>query len=120
MNNIIIILLILLTLSIINNFIMYQHGIKKECNKLYVSSENFPDNIKFKTVTFFYKDKPYKKCIKEDYMLQKVPDRNYGEVEINNILKKFNKDRVSWIVNDINSNELDINEVNYTKIRNLY
>ena len=120
MNNVIIILLILLTLSIINNYIMYKYGIQKECNKLYVKSSQFPDNIKFKTITFFYKNKPFKKCIKEDYLLKEVPDRNDGEVEIESIIKKLNNNKITSIINEDNSNELHISQVNHSKIKNLY
>ncbi len=120
MNNIIIILLILLTLSIINNFIMYKYSIEKECGKLYVNSSQLPSNVKFKTFTFFYKDKPYKKCIKQDYLLEKIPERNNGEVEIDNLMKKLDNNRVTLIKNETNMNELFISEVNYTKIKNLY
>ena len=119
-NSITIILLILLTLSIINNFLMYKYGYRNECPTSYVKTSGLPSNIKFKTFTFFYKDKPFNKCLKEDYLLEKIPDRYDGEVQLKSILNKLNNNKVTWIKNDENINELYIDEVNYSNILKLY
>ena len=65
MTILIIILIILLTLSIINNFYMYNYNYKESCVEKYVYSLDLPKDLKYKTITFFYKDKTFKKCFKD-------------------------------------------------------
>tara|TARA_X000000950_G_scaffold287647_1_gene400850 strand:+ start:7 stop:369 length:363 start_codon:yes stop_codon:yes gene_type:complete len=120
MDKIIIILLILLTLSILNNFLMYKYGYTNECPTQYVQSAGLPKNVKFKTITFFYKDKLFNKCLNSDYLLETVPDRNEGEVAVDRIISQLDKDKILWVSNPNNSNELTINEVNHSNMLKLY
>ena len=60
MTILIIVLIILLVLSIINNYYMYQYNYNESCPTKYIYNTKLPENVKFSTITFFYKDKTFK------------------------------------------------------------
>jgi len=120
MTILIIILIILLTLSIINNFYMYNYNYKESCVEKYVYSLDLPKDLKYKTITFFYKDKTFKKCFKDDYKLTDIPIRQENEMLINNFLSSINNNpEILYIINKNNSSSLKLNEINFLKLRNL-
>lgn len=115
----IIILIILLSLSIINNYYMYIYSYKDSCPTNYIYTSNLPENLKFQTITFFYKDKKFKKCHKDDYKITDIPIRVEGEMTLKNILDNINPKNIKYIINKSNSNTLNISEKEYLNLRNL-
>lgn len=115
----IIVLIILLTLSIINNYYMYLYSYKDSCPSNYIYTSNLPQNLKFQTITFFYKDKKFKKCHIDDYKIDNIPIRQEGEMIIKNILDNVNQKNIKYIINKSNSNTLNISEKEYINLRNL-
>jgi hypothetical protein len=83
-----------------------------------VFQNNIPHNIKFKTITFFYKNDIYKKCHKNDFKLTNIPIRNNFEMKFDNIINKLGNDFV-YIVNHKNTPFISPNEEQYTRIRKL-
>ena len=120
MTILIIVLIILLVLSIINNYYMYQYNYNESCPTKYIYNTKLPENVKFSTITFFYKDKTFKKCHKDDYKITDIPIRQEGEMTIKNILDNLDKNKnIKYIVNKSNSNNLEIGEKDYLKLRQL-
>jgi hypothetical protein len=117
MSILIVILIILLVLSIINNLYMYHYNYNESCPDKYIYQGNLPKNIKFKTITFFYKDAVFNKCHKNDYKLTDVPIRDEGEMTLTNMLEKLNN-KVKYIINKNNTTPLQISELDYLKLRN--
>ena len=118
MTIIIIVLIILLVLSIVNNFYMYHYNYNESCPEKYISNGNLPQDIRYKTITFFYKTDKFDKCHKNDYNLTEVPVRYEGDVLINNILSKL-PNKLKYIINNNNTTPLKISELDYLKLRNL-
>ena len=99
---------------------MYQSIYNESCPKKYLYNSNLPENLKFLTITFFYKDEPYKKCHKNDYKIDNIPIRKEGEMIIENILDNLNLNKnIKYIINKTNSNVLDISEKDYLKLKKL-
>jgi len=120
MTILIVVLIILLVLSIINNYYMYQYNYNESCPTKYIYSTKLPENVKFSTITFFYKDKTFKKCHKDDYKITDVPIRQEGEMAVKNILNNLDKNKnIKYIINKSNSNVLEVQETDYLKLRQL-
>ena len=115
---IIIILSILLILSILNTYYIYYYNYNFKCPKYYFNNNNIPSNIKFKTITFFYKNDLYKKCYKNDYNIDNTPIRNKFEMKFDNLINTLGNDFV-YIVNHKNKPFIQPNEQQFTKIRKL-
>tara|TARA_Y200000002_G_C22619595_1_gene637556 strand:- start:537 stop:833 length:297 start_codon:yes stop_codon:yes gene_type:complete len=98
---------------------MYYYSYKESCQYNYIYDANLPKNLKFKTVTFFYKDKKFKKCHKDDYKITDIPIRQEGEMVLKNILDNINNRNIKYIINESNSNALNISEKEYLSLRNL-
>ena len=94
-----IILSILLILSILNTYYIYYFNYNFKCPKNYIYRNNIPDNIKFKTITFFYKNDIYKKCHKNDFNLNDIPIRNNFEMKFNNLI---NDEQIKTIKDSLN------------------
>ena len=118
MTILIIVLIILLTLSIINNYYMY-YFCNESCPTKYIYSTNLPENLNFQTITFFYKNKKFKKCYKDDYKITDIPIRKEGEMILKNILDNINDKDMKYIINKSNSNTLNITEKEFLNLRNL-
>ena len=83
-------------------------------------SVQLPKDLKYKTITFFYKDKTFKKCFKDDYKLTDIPIRQENEMLINNFLSSINNNpEILYIIDKNNSSSLKLNEINFLKLRNL-
>ena len=119
MEYLIIILIILLLLSIINNFFMYKYSYKNICNDKFINLNDIPDDIKIKTITFFYKDKEYKKCHKNDFKNNNINYRCESEMKINNFLNSLNENKIKYNLNKNYNSQLQIKESILTSIRNL-
>lgn len=115
---IIIILSILLILSILNTYYIYYYNYNFKCPKYYFNNNNIPSNIKFKTITFFYKNDLYKKCHKNDYNIDNTPIRNKFEMKFNNLINTLGNDFV-YIVNHKNKPFIQPNEQQFIKIKKL-
>jgi hypothetical protein len=115
---IIIILSILLILSILNTYYIYYYNYNFKCPLNYFYNNNLPHNIKFKTITFFYKNDLYKKCHKNDFNLDNTPIRNNFEMKLNHMIKTLGNDFV-YIENKKNKPFLLPNEQQFIKIKNL-
>lgn len=113
-----IILSILLILSILNTYYIYYYNYSFKCSKNYIYQNNLPSDIKFKTITFFYKNDIYKKCHKNDYNISNTPVRNNFEMKFNNLINKLGNDFV-YIVNHKNTPFIQPNEQQFIKIKNL-
>ena len=113
-----IILSILLILSILNTYYIYYYNYNFKCPENYIYQNNIPHNIKFKTITFFYKNDIYKKCHKNDFNLNDIPIRNNFEMKFNNLLHKLGNDFV-YIVNHKNTPFIQPNEQQFIQIRKL-
>ena len=114
MTILIVVLMILLILSVVNNYYMYYYNYKESCPTKYIYNSNLPEDLKFTTITFFYKDKTFKKCHKDDYKITDVPVRKEGEMIIQNMLNNFDKNSsLNYIINKNNTNTLDISEQEY-------
>ena len=111
--------MILLSLSIINNYYMYYFCYNESCPSKYIYNQNIPQNLNFKTITFFYKDKKFKKCHRDDYKITDIPIRQEGEMILKNILENVNNKNIKYIINESNSSTLNISEKEYLKLRNL-
>ena len=112
------VLIILLILSIINSYYMYYYTYKESCPSKYIYSANIPENLNFQTITFFYKDKKFKKCHLDDYKITDIPIRKEGEMTLKNILDNINDKNIKYIINKTNSNTLNISEKEYLNLRN--
>tara|TARA_B100000902_G_C27311603_1_gene918766 strand:- start:2103 stop:2462 length:360 start_codon:yes stop_codon:yes gene_type:complete len=119
MTILIVVLIILLVLSIINNFYMYHYNYNESCPKNYIYSGNLPKNLKYKTITFFYKDNKFNKCHKNDYNKSDIPIRYEGDMTLNNMLSNLNNKKIKYIINNDNILPLEISELDYLKLRNL-
>ena len=115
---IIIILSILLILSILNTYYIYYYNYNFKCPKYYFQNNNIPSNVKFKTITFFYKNDLYKKCHKNDYNIDNTPIRNKFEMKFNNLINTLGNDFV-YIVNHKNKPFIQPNEQQFIKIKKL-
>ena len=115
---IIIILSILLILSILNTYYIYYYNYNFKCPKYYFNNNNIPSNIKFKTITFFYKNDLYKKCHKNDYNIDNTLIRNKFEMKFNNLINTLGNDFV-YIVNHKNKPFIQPNEQQFIKIKKL-
>ena len=99
---------------------MYQYNYNETCPTKYIYNSKLPEDIKFSTITFFYKDKTFKKCHKDDYKITDVPIRQEGEMTINNMLSNLDKNKnIKYIINKVNSNTLNVSEQEYLKLRQL-
>ena len=120
MTILIIVLLILLVLSVVNNYYMYYYNYAESCPTKYIYSTNLPEDLKFSTITFFYKDKTFKKCHKDDYKITDIPVRKEGEMAIKSMLSNLDKNNnLNYIINKNNSNTLELSEHDYLKLRRL-
>jgi hypothetical protein len=118
MTILIVVLIILLVLSIINNFYMYHYNYNELCPEKYIYSGNLPKNLKFKTITFFYKNTNFNKCHKNDYNISDIPIRYEGDMILNDVLSKLNN-KVKYVINKENASPFKISELDYLKLRNL-
>lgn len=98
---------------------MYKYSYKNICFDKYINLTNIPDNIKFKTITFFYKDKEYQKCHKNDYKNSNINHRCESEMIINKFLNSLNKNKIRYNLNNNNKSPLNIKESTLSSIRNL-
>ena len=83
MTILIIVLIILLVLSIINNYYMYQYNYNESCPTKYIYNTKLPENVKFSTITFFYKDKTFKIIRNATGILKNALEIYKNELEIN-------------------------------------
>ena len=126
MTFIIILLIILLTISISNNYLLYQRkAVIGNCPKAIINDINLPENTAYKNVTFFYKKKPYNMCHKNDLKNNidcKLQKRYEGEMFIENILsniKNKHSNRIYYLVNKKNSSTINFSDQNILDIKYL-
>ena len=120
----IMILIILVFISTINNFIMYKKTESKiNCPNEFISYKK--DNLKFRNITFFYKDKIYEKCKKNDYK-DKIDSDNIQRYQYDviiddliNYIKKKYKNKIYIIENNNNNTQLNISDQDFTNINTL-
>lgn len=110
-------LLILLIISITNNYFTYKFSKYKNSNKFYLN--NVPSNLRYMTISFFYKDKEFDMCHKNDNEKSDIKIRNYNEMNIFNVLEKLNKDNIYYIVNRNNKNYLYLNDIINDKLKKI-
>ena len=112
---IVVILIILLIISIGNNYFTYKFLNFK--NNYYIN--NFPSDFRFMTITFFYKNKIFDMCHKNDKEKSDIKIRNYHEMNILNLLEKLDKDNIYYIVNRNNKNYLYLNDIQNDKLKKI-
>ena len=115
MKGIIIVLIILLALSITNNYLLYK---KKTSNhKLtfnYIDTSYLPSNIGFINYTFFYnKDDKYKMCHVDDFRKNKNSSKEpYMKIELNDLIKNLKKKYINKcaIIKNESNEQLNISD----------
>ena len=114
MKGLIFVLIILLALSIANNYILYKKKTNEKQNFNYVDTNILPDNIGFINYTFFYnKDLKFNKCHKNDLKNKdNSAKKPYMKIilddHIANLKKKFLNKCV--ILSNNNNSELNIED----------
>lgn len=124
MTFIFVILVLLLIISITNNYLIYQKkSVIGSCpNKLI---EKNPDETEYINISFFYKRKPYNKCYKNDLannINSKEVTRYSGEMIINemlNNLKNKYQDDIYYFINKENKSTINLSDNDLINIRNL-
>ena len=126
MTFIIIILVILLIISIANNYMMYQRKINiAQCPKTIINNINLPDNTEYQNITFFYKKNPYNKCYKDDLknnIKSENEKRFQGDMIIRetlNNIKNKHSDKIYFMVNDDNTSIINLSDENILGIKYL-
>ena len=126
MTFIIILLIILLSISISNNYLLYQRkAVIGNCPKVIINDINLPENTAYKNITFFYKKKPYKMCHKNDLRNNidcKLQKRYEGEMFIENILsnlKNKHSDMIYYLVNNQNKTTINFSDQNIIDLKHL-
>ena len=86
-----------------------------------INSNLIPKNIKFNTITFFYKDNQYNQCHKDDFRNNIYSkDRIKGEMILNNMLDKIEQNysnQIYFIKNNNNLNKETISDNHILNIR---
>lgn len=119
-------MIILLIISIINNYIMYQRKINiLQCPNKIINSIGLPDNTEYQNITFFFKKKPFNKCHKDDLrnnINSQNENRYQGEMVLRDILNKIKKQNSKFLyyaINDDNSSVVNLSDENIIDINYL-
>ena len=112
-----IIILFLLLLSILNNYFIYNQKYPIPINSTYlINTNDLPNNIKFKTYTFFYnKNNIYDKCHIDDFKtINNNTKRPYMEIILKDHIDFLNKTYPSkYYILENNNNDNIINIADY-------
>ena len=110
MNIILIVTVLLLIVSLINNFFLYNNSFKASKENLYIDESYIPNNVGYATYTLFYNRYKYPNVCFNDSDNKNLP---FAEImfdkHVNEILNKH-LDKLYIIKNNKNVNNIKLNE----------